>query len=131
MTSTARWAAISLGAVLALGACHHRANVGESAAAASWNGAITVKVVNHSWHDITVYFLQGTHRERIGTATATSTTQFEVPLRRFSGGEEYRLFADAIGSRQIVRSEPLHAQDGDLVTWTLEDDLSRSFVEVR
>lgn len=131
MTRRARWAAISFGAVLALSACHHRSSIGEAAAEASWNGTVTVKVVNHSWHDITVYFLQGTHRERIGTATATSTTQFEVPMRRFSGGADYRLFADAIGSRQIVRSEPLHARDGDLVTWTLEDDLSRSFVEVR
>jgi hypothetical protein len=30
-----------------------------------------------------------------------------------------------------VRSERLHAQDGDLVTWTLEDDLARSSVDVR
>ena len=90
-----------------------------------------MKVVNHSWHDVTVYFLQGTHRERIGTATATSTTQTEVPVRRFSSGEEYRLLADPIGSREMVRSEPLHAQAGDLVTWTLEDDLARSFVDVR
>ena len=31
----------------------------------------------------------------------------------------------------MVRSEPLHAQDGDVLTWTLEDDLARSSIDVR
>lgn len=130
-TRSVRRIITSFGAVIAFGACHHGTNVGEAAAAAAWDGAITVKVVNHNWQDVTVYVLQGTHRERIGTATATATTQFQVPLRRFSSGADYRLLGDPIGSRQTVRSEALHAQNGDVVTWTLEDDLSRSFVDVR
>ena len=130
MTRWARRTLLSLGAVTALAGCHH-GSVGSAAAETNWNGAITVRVVNHSWLDVTVYFLQSTHRERIGTATATSTTEFHIPLRRFSSGAEYYLFADPIGSRQTVRSEPLHAEDGDVVTWTLEDNLARSSVEVR
>lgn len=129
-----RWArriAVSLGAAVVLSACHRGGSVGAAAAETNWNGAISLRIVNHSWLDVTVYFLQGTHRERIGTATATSTTEFHVPLRRFASGEEYRLYGDPIGSRQAVRSEPLHARDGDVVTWTLEDNLERSSVEVR
>jgi len=81
--------------------------------------------------DVTIFLLQGTRRDRIGTATATSTTEFRVALRRFSSGADYQLYGDPIGSRQTVRSEALHAQDGDIVTWTLEDNLARSSIDVR
>jgi hypothetical protein len=118
-------------AAAAVSGCHRSGGVGTEAAATNWNGAITIRVVNHSWLDVTVYFLQSTQRQRLGTATATSTTEFHVPLRRFVSGAEYRLFGDPIGSRQTVRSEPLHAEDGDVVTWTLEDNLARSSIDVR
>lgn len=112
--------------------CHQGSSVGAAAAAAGMSGGtMTLRVVNHNWLDITVFLLQGTQRERIGVATATTTTEFHVPLRQLAAGAEYRLFGDPVGSRETVRSETLHAQDGDVVTWTIEDDLKRSTVEVR
>jgi hypothetical protein len=126
-----RWLALLGVLCLTTAGCHQGQSVGEAAAESSTGGEVTLRVVNHSWMDVTVYLQQGTHRDRIGTATATATTEFHVPLRRISEGADVRLFGDPIGSRQTVRSEPLHAQDGDVVTWTLEDDLARSFVEVR
>ena len=116
-------------ACLTFGACHHT-SVGSAAAESGAGGAVTLRIVNHSWLDVNVFLQQGTRRDRIGTATATSTTEFHIPLRQIEGGE-YRLFGDPVGLRETVRSEPLHAQDGDVVTWTLEDGLKRSFVEVR
>ena len=116
--------------VVAGAACRH-GSVGSKAADQSWNGAMKVRVVNHSWLDVNVYVVQGTRRDRVGTATATTTTEFQVALRRLSSGGEYRLLGDPVGSRTSVRSEPLYAKDGDVVIWTLEDDLSRSTVEVR
>lgn len=125
-----RWLG-TLGLLLGLAsACHH--GVGAKAAeTGGLDGEVTVRVVNHSWLDVNVYILQGTRRDRIGSATATSTTTFRVALRRLANGGEYRLYGDPVGSRTTVRSEPLHAQDGDVVIWTLEDDLARSSVEVR
>jgi hypothetical protein len=125
-----------LSAIAALGlttlsACHTGRSIGAAAAESGYHGSITVRVVNHAWLDIAIYLLQGTHRDRIGTATASSTSTFQIPLRQLSAGAEYRLFGDPVGSRQTVRSEALHAQDGDVVTWTLEDDLARSSVDVR
>jgi len=114
-----------------LAACHHGRSVGAAAAESGYNGSITVRVVNHAWLDITIYLLQGTHRDRVGVATATSTSTFQIPLRQFAAGAEYKLYGDPVGSRQNVTSEPLHAQDGDVVTWTLEDDLARSSINVR
>lgn len=128
------WRSLSIvGAAWCLTAsgCHHSGGIGAAAAQSTLGGTMTLRVVNHSWMDVTVYLLQSTHRDRIGTATATSTTQFHVPLHNLSAGAEYRLYGDPIGSRQTVRSEALHAQDGDVVTWTLEDNLERSFVDVR
>jgi len=124
-------AAIAALGLTTLAACHHGHNVGAAAAESGYSGAMTVRVVNHNWLDITIYLLQGTHRDRIGVATASSTSTFHIPLRQLSAGAEYRLYGDPVGSRQTVRSEPLHAQDGDVVTWTIEDDLARSSIDVR
>ena len=126
----ARRMALTLGAAMVLAGCRS-GGVGAAAAGSAWNGSVTVRVVNHSWMDVTIFLLQGTRRDRIGTATATSTTEFRVALRRFSSGADYQLYGDPIGSRQTVRSEALHAQDGDIVTWTLEDNLARSSIDVR
>jgi len=116
---------------LATAGCHQGTSVGAAAASSMNGGTMTLRVVNHNWLDITVFLLQGTHRDRIGVATATTTTEFHVPLRQLAAGAEYRLFGDPVCSRETVRSETLHAQDGDVVTWTIEDDLKRSSVEVR
>ena len=127
-----RWRALATLAFLLGAAASCRHSVGAKAATTdSMDGEVTVRVVNHSWLDVNVYILQGSRRDRLGSATATSTTTFRVALRRLISGGEYRLFADPVGSRTTVRSEPLHAQDGDTVIWTLEDDLARSSVEVR
>jgi len=121
--------ALLLAAACLTVACHQ--GVGATAAEAGYSGSMTLRIVNHSWLDVTVYLQQGTRRDRIGTATATSTTEFHIGLRQISSGGDYRLLGDPIGSRQTVRSEALHAQDGDVVTWTLEDGLARSFIDVR
>jgi hypothetical protein len=127
-----RWAWSALAILcLTMAGCHHAGSVGAAAAESSSDGVVTLRVVNHSWLDVTIYMQHGTRRDRIGTATATTTTEFHVPLRRLANGGDYRLFGDPIGSRQTVRSEALHAQDGDVVTWTLEDDLARSSIDVR
>src|SRR5437868_11479446 len=116
--------ALLLAAACLTVACHQ--GVGATAAEAGYSGSMTLRIVNHSWLDVTVYLQQGTRRDRIGTATATSTTEFHVAVRSIANGGDYRLFGDPIGSRQTVRSEPLHAQDAAAVTWTLEDNLARS-----
>jgi hypothetical protein len=115
-------------ALLATGCIHKRSIIQDSAFA---NGEITLVVVNHNWLDVSVYLVRGTARERVGTATAASTSQFVLPLRRLGAGGDFRLLADPIGGRRTFTSETLHGQDGDIVTWTLEDNLSRSTVTIR
>src|SRR5690348_15664046 len=130
MRGSARWLPATIAALcLTTSGCHTHTSVGEAAAASSFDGSMTLRVVNHNWLDITIYLLRGTHRDRIGVATASSTTQFHIALRQLGAGAEYQLLGDPVGSRQTVRSELLHGSDGDIVTWTLEDDLARSSID--
>ena len=118
-----------LAAVVFATGCFHKRSIIQDAQFA--NGEITLVVVNHNWLDVAVYLVRGTARERIGTATAASTTQFVFPMRRLGAGGDFRLLADPVGGRRTFTSESLHGTDGDIVTWTLEDNLSRSTVTIR
>lgn len=118
-----------LAALVFATACFHKRSIIQDAAFA--NGEITLVIVNHNWLDVAVYLVRGTARERVGTATAATTTQFVLPLRRLGAGGDFRLLADPVGGRRTFTSETLHGQDGDIVTWTLEDNLSRSTVTIR
>jgi hypothetical protein len=121
---------VSLLGVLAGGACR-TAGSGAHAAAAAPLGEVTIDVVNHHWLDVVVYVVHDGRRDRLGTATATTTTEFKLPIRVLGAGRDYRLLGDPIGSRSGVATETLHAENGEVVTWTLESDLARSTVTFR
>ena len=59
------------------------------------------------------------------------TTEFTFSIRRLGAGREYYLLGDPIASPRTARTERLVAEDGQVVTWTLEDNLAKSSVEVR
>ena|SRR5687768_6797409 len=94
------------------------------------NASFTIKVVNNNRLDMVLYIVHDSHRERLGNATASTTSNFEFRLRRLGAGREFRLQADPIGSSTPVRTETFQARDAMLVTWTLETDLKRSSVTV-
>jgi hypothetical protein len=94
------------------------------------DGTVTIRIVNHNVLDMTLYVVHDSYRDRLGSVTAATTADFELPFRRLGAGREFRLLADPVGARTPVRTEILHAQDGQLVTWTLETDLRRSTVTV-
>jgi hypothetical protein len=94
------------------------------------NASFTIKVVNNNRLDVVLYIVHDAHRERLGNATAATTTDFEFRLRRLGAGREFRLQADPIGSATPVRTESFLARDAMLLTWTLESDFKRSSVTV-
>jgi hypothetical protein len=94
------------------------------------NAQFTIRVVNHNVLDVTLYVVHDGHRERLGNATAATTAQFSFLLRRLGAGREFSLQADPIGSRTPVRTETFMAREGQIVTWTLESDFSRSTITV-
>lgn len=123
--------ALSLSLVLlALGTgCRHRSTSGTQTATPT-DGSVTIRIVNHNVLDMTLYVVHDSYRDRLGSVTASTTTEFELPFRRLGAGREFQLLADPLGARTPVRTDILHPQDGQLVTWTLESDLRRSSVTV-
>ena len=93
-------------------------------------GELWVHIVNRNRIDVMVYVSHDGIRSRLGLATASTTTDFTLPLRTLGAGHEYRLIGDPLGVRIVVTTETLVARAGDEVTWSLEDSFSRSTVVV-
>ena len=91
---------------------------------------ISIKVINRNRLDADIYIVHDSHRDRLGLAIASTTTEFSVPLRVFGAGHEYRLVGEPVGMHIGITTETLHAQAGDEVTWQLEDSFARSSVVV-
>jgi plastocyanin len=73
--------------------------------------------------------VRGTGVERLGTVGSLKTETFVFPFRRLGAGES-RLRAYPIGGPAAFTSENLYVQPGQMVKWTLEADLTRSFLGV-
>ena len=108
--------------------CHPRA--ADISPAVDAPGVVSIHVINRNRIDVMVYVAHDGARNRLGLATASTTTDFTVPFRLFGAGHEYRLFGDPIGVRATVTTETLVAHEGDEVTWSLEDSFARSTVVV-
>jgi hypothetical protein len=125
-------AALALGIAFG-GACSRAAQVegsGEREVIYQAAAVLTVRVVNHSQLDATIYLLHDGARDRLGTVTAATSVNFAVRARSLASGE-FALLADPLGSMQTTTSERLHVNQGSEFTWTLETDFSRGSVLVR
>jgi len=121
--------AILLGATaLSCLACHP--SLPDVGPVAEVSGEISVQVVNRNRIDVMVYVAHDGIRNRLGLATASTTTQFTLPMRTLGAGHEYRLIGDPVGVRIMITTETLTGQAGDEVTWSLEDSFARSTVVV-
>ena len=121
--------AIFLGATaLSCLACHPK--LPDLGPAEQPSGEISIQVINRNRIDVMVYVAHDGIRNRLGLATASTTTQFTLPLRILGAGHEYRLIGDPLGVRIVITTETLFGQPGDEVTWQLEDSFARSTVVV-
>jgi hypothetical protein len=94
------------------------------------NAEVALEVENHGWADINIYLVRGTATERLGTVGALNTKTFVFPYRRLGTGTDVRLMADPIGNLRTYTSENLLVHPGQWIKWTLESDLTRSFLAV-
>jgi hypothetical protein len=93
-------------------------------------GELSIRVINRNRIDVIVYVIHQGIRNRLGLATASTTTHFNVPLRLLGAGHEYRLLGDPLGLSITISTETLFGQAGDEVTWQLEDRFAQSTVVV-
>jgi len=117
-------------AVMALSGCASKTDGEAQTPAAAANVPVGLEVENHGWADIVVYLVRGTAEERLGTVGSLNSTMFTFPFHRLGTGNDARLKADPIGSDRVFYSEDIHIQPGQSIKWTLESDLSRSFLGV-
>ncbi len=94
------------------------------------NAEVALEVENHGWSDVVIYLVRGNAVERIGMVGSLNTSTFVLPFRRLGTGGDTRLRAYPIGGPQAFTSENLYVQPGQWIKWTLESDLSRSFLAI-
>ena len=91
---------------------------------------LALEVENHGWSDIVIYLVRGTAVERLGMVGALNTETFVFPYRMLGIGNDVRLRAYPIGGPRSFTSENVLVQPGQWIKWTLESDLTRSFLAV-
>ena len=97
---------------------------------AETSAELALEVENHAWSDIVIYLVRGTAADRLGMVGALSTETFVFPYRRLGIGTDVRLRAYPIGGPRAFTSENVLVQPGQWIKWTLESDLTRSFLAV-
>ena len=91
----------------------------------------SIRVENRNWSDVTIYMFRRSARARIGTVTSNSTQSFHVPVGMGADGALDVVFvADAIGSDEAFRTEPLSVLPGQEVLLRLEVRLPHSSASV-
>jgi hypothetical protein len=97
----------------------------QPSAASPQTGTIMVTVESHSWSDITIYLVTGGLPQRLGMVTALSNATFDFPSQRLNTSAGVRLRALPVAGRPFT-SDPILVQPGQVITWTLENDLDTS-----
>lgn len=97
---------------------------------AEHNAELALEVENHGWSDIVISLVRGTAVERLGMVGGLKSETFVFPYRKLGVGTDVRLRAYPIGGPSAFTSENLLVQPGQWVKWTLESDLTRSFLAV-
>ena len=114
----------------ALGACAGKTEGEAETPTVAANTPVGLEVENHGWADVVVYLVRGSAEERLDTVGSLNSTVFTFPFHRLGTGNDARLKADPIGSDRAYYSEDIHMQPGQSLKWTLEADLTRSFLGV-
>jgi hypothetical protein len=94
------------------------------------NAELALEVENHGWSDIVISLVRGTAVDRLGMVGALSTETFVFPYSKLGVGSDVRLRAYPIGGPREFTSENVLVQPGQWIKWTLESDLTRSFLAV-
>lgn len=95
------------------------------------DGPVTITVDNRNYLDVTVYALIGSSRVRVGQVTGSSSSSFDVSLRRISASGDVRFNIDPIGSNRTWTSDMIHLYAGQEVELIVESDVRRSTYSIR
>ena len=86
---------------------------------ADTSGAV-VRVDNRAFDDMAIYVVYASQRIRLGVATGNSVTDLRVlPFIVATGPVSVRFAADPIGGTNLILTEPITVQRGDVVSLLL------------
>lgn len=92
-------------------------------------GNVVVEVESHSWSDITVYLIAGGLPQRLGMVSAMGEASFDFPPQRLNTSSGVRLRALPVAGQPFT-SDAILVMPGQVITWTLENDLDASSYSV-
>ena len=90
---------------------------------------VVVEVQSHNWSDITVYLVSGGLPQRLGMVSALGEASFDFPTQRLNSSEGIRLRALPVAGQPFT-SDAILVQPGQVITWTLDNDLDASSYSV-
>ena len=91
--------------------------------------SVVVEVESHNWSDITVYLVSGGLPQRLGMVSALGAASFDFPSQRLNSSAGIRLRALPVAGQPFT-SDAILVQPGQVITWTLENDLDASSYSV-
>lgn len=87
-----------------------------------------VDVRNNNWLDMAVYAERGSMRIRIGTVTSMGKEMLTIPRNMLASATSIRLIAAPIGSTENYATYPVDVWPGDVVEFTIENNMGISNV---
>ncbi|MDX1568817.1 MAG: hypothetical protein R3223_13510 [Longimicrobiales bacterium] len=91
--------------------------------------SVGVVVENQHWSDMVVYVVSGGSSRRLGMVTTTNRESFELSRNLLTSSLYLR--AEAVGSSRSIRTDVLSVAEGDVIVWTLANQLGLSHYEIR
>jgi hypothetical protein len=79
----------------------------------------TVVVDNRALYDMTIYVLEGSIRQRLGTASAVSTTRLGIPRTAVGNGRDLQFLADPFAGQGNSVTQRIYVKPGDQVSLTI------------
>jgi hypothetical protein len=92
-------------------------------------GEVLVEIESHNWNDITVYLMAGGLPQRLGMVSALGSATFDFPSQRLNTSAGVRLRALPVAGRPFT-TETILVLPGQVITWTLENNLDASSFSV-
>jgi hypothetical protein len=92
-------------------------------------GNVVVEVESHNWSDITVYLVSGGLPQRLGMVSALGEASFDFPPQRLNSSTGVRLRALPVAGQPFT-SDAILVLPGQVITWTLENNLDASSYSV-
>lgn len=90
---------------------------------------VVVDIESHNWNDITVYLLAGGLPQRLGMVSALGEASFDFPSHHLNTSGGVRLRALPVAGRPFT-SDAILVLPGQVITWTLENNLDASSYSV-